>query len=60
MLANSVKNQVRQIFQNIEILLDAVRENEFDTIKGGLKHKEIFMVKKIYFDGKNVLAYNDF
>jgi hypothetical protein len=37
MLANSVKNQVRQIFQNIEILLDAVREDEFDTIKGGFK-----------------------
>jgi hypothetical protein len=37
MLANSVKNQTRQIFQNIEILLDTVPENEFDTIKGGFK-----------------------
>jgi hypothetical protein len=37
MLANSVKNQTRQIFQNIEILLDAVPENEFDAIKGGFK-----------------------
>jgi hypothetical protein len=37
MLANSIKNQTKQIFQNIEILLDAVPENEFDTIKGGFK-----------------------
>ncbi|MDR1316375.1 MAG: DinB family protein [Spirochaetales bacterium] len=37
MLANSIKNQTAQIFQNIEILLDAVPENEFDTIKGGYK-----------------------
>jgi hypothetical protein len=37
MLANSVRNQTRQIFQNIEILLDAVPENEFDTIKGEFK-----------------------
>jgi hypothetical protein len=37
MLADSIKNQTRQTFQNIEILLDAVPENEFDTIKGGFK-----------------------
>jgi hypothetical protein len=37
MLANSIKNQTKQIFQNIEMLLDAVPENEFDTIKGGFK-----------------------
>ena len=37
MLANSVKNQTKQIFQNIEILFVNIQENEFDTIKGGFK-----------------------
>ena len=37
MLANSVKNQTKQIFQNIEILFENIQENEFDTIKGGFK-----------------------
>ena len=37
MLTDSIKNQTKQIFQNIEILLDVIPENEFDTIKGGFK-----------------------
>ena len=37
MLADSIKNQTKQIFQNIEILLDSVPQNEFDEIKGGFK-----------------------
>jgi hypothetical protein len=37
MLANSIKIQTKQIFQNIEILFDSIAENEFDTIKGGFK-----------------------
>ena len=37
MLANSVKNQTKQIFKNIEILFENIQENEFDTIKGGFK-----------------------
>lgn len=36
-LADSIKNQTKQIFQNIEILLEAVPQNEFDTTKGGFK-----------------------
>jgi hypothetical protein len=37
MLADSIRNQTKQIFQNIEILLDVILEDEFDTIKGGFK-----------------------
>jgi len=37
MLADSIRNQTRQIFQNIEILLDVIPANEFDTVKGGFK-----------------------
>jgi hypothetical protein len=37
MLADSIKNQTIQIFQNIEILLDTIHENEFDSLKGGFK-----------------------
>jgi hypothetical protein len=37
MLADSIKNQTIQIFQNIEILLDTIPENEFDSLKGGFK-----------------------
>jgi hypothetical protein len=37
MLTDSIKNQTKQIFQNIEILLDVIPENEFDTLKGGFK-----------------------
>jgi hypothetical protein len=37
MLADSVKNQTKQIFQNIDILFDTIPENEFDTAKGGFK-----------------------
>jgi uncharacterized damage-inducible protein DinB len=37
MLADSVRIQTKQIFQNIEILFDAIPENEFDTNKGGFK-----------------------
>ena len=35
MLTDSIKNQTKQIFQNIEILLEVVPKNEFDTKKGG-------------------------
>ena len=34
-MAQSVKNQTKQIFQNIDILFDAVPKEEFDTRKGG-------------------------
>jgi len=37
MLADSIRNQTKQIFQNIEILFEAIPENEFDTIKGGFR-----------------------
>jgi len=37
MLADSVRNQTRQIFQNIEILLEVIPANEFDTVKGGFR-----------------------
>ena len=37
MLTDSIKNQTKQIFQNIEILLEVIPQNEFDTIKGGFK-----------------------
>jgi len=37
MLADSIRNQTRQIFQNIEILLGEIPANEFDTTKGGFK-----------------------
>ena len=37
MLIDSIKNQTKQIFQNIEILLEAIPQEEFDTIKGGFK-----------------------
>ena len=35
MVVNSIKNQTKQIFQNIEILLECVPENEFEIKKGG-------------------------
>ncbi len=35
MLADSVRNQSRQIFQNIEIVLDALQAEEFASRKGG-------------------------
>ena len=35
MVVNSIKNQTKQIFQNIEILLEYIPENEFKTRKGG-------------------------
>jgi len=35
MLTDSIKNQTKQIFQNIEILLETIPANEFDTVKGG-------------------------
>jgi len=37
MLADSIRNQTRQIFQNIEILLEVIPADEFDAIKGGFK-----------------------
>jgi hypothetical protein len=37
MLADNIRNQTKQIFQNIEILLEVIHENEFDTIKDGFK-----------------------
>jgi len=37
MLADSIRNQTIQIFQNIEILLEAIPSNEYDTIKGGFR-----------------------
>ena len=37
MLSDSIKNQTIQIFQNIEILLDTIPVNEFDSLKGGFK-----------------------
>jgi len=37
MLTDSIKNQTNQIFQNIEILFEAIPANEFNTIKGGFK-----------------------
>jgi len=37
MLADSIRNQTKQIFQNIEILLNVIPANEFDAIKGGFK-----------------------
>ncbi len=37
MLIDSIRNQTKQIFQNIEILLEVIPANEFDTIKGGFK-----------------------
>jgi len=37
MLINSIKNQTKQIFQNIEILLEVIPANEFNTLKGGFK-----------------------
>jgi hypothetical protein len=37
MLTDSIKNQTKQIFQNIEILLEVIPANEFDTLKGGFK-----------------------
>jgi len=37
MLADSIRNQTKQIFQNIEILFEAIPANEFDTTKGGFK-----------------------
>ena len=36
-MADSIRNQTRQIFQNIEILLEVIPADEFDTIKGGFK-----------------------
>lgn len=36
-MVESINNQTKQIFQNIEILFDVIPENEFDTIKGGFK-----------------------
>jgi hypothetical protein len=35
MLATGVRNQSQQIFQNIEILLDSISEEEFGSKKGG-------------------------
>ncbi len=35
MLAESVRNQSRQIFQNIEIVLDAIPADEYGARKGG-------------------------
>jgi hypothetical protein len=60
MLANGVKNQTRQIFQNVEILLDAVPENEFDTIKGEFKtwrhfYHVIYSLDKNFIDPGNCL-----
>jgi len=37
MLTNSIQKQTKQIFQNIEILLEVIPADEFDTIKGGFK-----------------------
>ncbi|GBU28219.1 hypothetical protein R84B8_01777 [Treponema sp. R8-4-B8] len=37
MLTDSIRNQTKQIFQNIEILLEVILENEFDSVKGGFK-----------------------
>ena len=35
MVVNGIKNQTKQIFQIIEILLECIPENEFGTRKGG-------------------------
>ncbi|WP_461246060.1 DinB family protein [Treponema sp. R6D11] len=37
MLTDSIRNQTKQIFQNIEILFEVIPANEFDTEKGGFK-----------------------
>jgi hypothetical protein len=37
MIIDSIKNQTKQIFQNIDILIEVIPKNEFDTIKGGFK-----------------------
>ena len=37
MFRESIKNHTNQIFQNIDILFDAIPNNEFDMIKGGFK-----------------------
>jgi hypothetical protein len=37
MLVESIRNQTKQIFQNIDILLDVIPEKEFDSTKGGFK-----------------------
>jgi len=37
MLTDSIRNQTKQIFQNIEILLEIISKNKFDTIKGWFK-----------------------
>jgi len=35
MLTDSIKNQTKQIFQNIEILFEAIPADEFESVKGG-------------------------
>jgi hypothetical protein len=37
MLTVSIKNQTKQIFQNIDILFETIHQNEFNSIKGGFK-----------------------
>ena len=58
MLANSIKNQTQRIFLSIEILLESIPENEFNTIKGGFltwKHfyHLIYTLDKYFIDPSN-------
>jgi len=58
MLENSVKNQSKQIFKNIEILFETIPENEFNTIKGGFKtwkhfYHLIHSLDKYFIDPSN-------
>jgi hypothetical protein len=59
MLVDSIKNQTIQIFQNIEILLDTIPENEFESLKGGFKTWKHFY-HLIYSIDKNFMDPNIF
>jgi hypothetical protein len=59
MLADSIKNQSIQIFQNIEILFDTIPENEFDSLKGGFKTWKHFY-HLIHSLDKNFIDPNNF
>jgi len=60
MFADSVRNQTRQIFQNIEILLEVIPANEFDTVKGGFRtwkhfYHLIHSLDKYFIDPSNYI-----
>ena len=59
-MVESIKNQTKQIFQNIDILFENIPENEFNTIKGGFKtwkhfYHLLYSLDKNFIDPSNFI-----